>query len=410
MLWRLAWRNLWRSRRRTLITLASIMFGLLLSITFTSMSDGSYSKLIDSAARAGLGHVTLQPQGFRDRPGNNLYLKEINSLVEAVRADEDVETAQVRVFGQAMVATAADTAGVAFAAIDPQAEGESFNLFDHIKEGRAVQSMVKGEAVIGRRLAETLELKLGSKLVLTTTDKDGEVVSGLLRVRGIFETGIDEADRYQIAVPLGWARNLIGFSDDEATLIAVTVHDQRRAERIAARLGALSGPHSGEGLPWFKVMPDFAGMIAIDNASNYLFQMIIMLLVAAGIFNTVLMSVMERMREMGVMMAVGMTARRLFWMVTIETFWLAVVGILAGLLVSAPVYYYMATVGLDFTETLKEQQNFGGVAWDPIMTSSLYPDHLAIILVAVFALVMLAGLYPAVIASKTKPLRALRMQ
>lgn len=408
MLINMAWRNLWRSKRRTIITVISIAFGLLLSITFTSLSDGSYIGYIDSAARSGAGHVTLEPEAFRDNPSADKTLSNTKQLLEQLRSHQGVTGAVERVVGQAMVATAADNVGVSYYAIKPEDEQGALFALNHIKEGENLAGTKGRGVLIGAGMAEQLDVKIGSKMVVTTTDRKGEVVSNLARVKGIFKTGMEEVDRYIIILPIDTMRSLLGYGENEANQIAVFVDDQRSSGRLAEDLQAMVIEQGGVARPWYEQMPEVAGMISMDKGSNYIFQIFVFLLIAAGILNTLLMGVLERMREIGVMLAVGISPGRLFALVLTESFWLAIVGLIAGLVISAPIYHYLHTTGLDMSAMIKEGTSFSGAVFDPIMKSQMYLDKLAIILGGVFSLVMLAGMYPAWVATRINPIKALQ--
>jgi ABC-type lipoprotein release transport system permease subunit len=408
MIIRIAWRNLWRNSRRTIITLISIAFGFLLAITFTSLSDGSYGKLIDTAAKMGSGHITIEPIGYREKPGNDLTVTDTYTIAKKIKTMPGITNATVRIVGQAMMATAADSAGVGFVGLDPNTEQGIFFLLDHIKKGSSFASSNEKTVLIGSSMAKMLEVDVRKKMVITTTDKNGEVVSGLVRVAGIFETGVDEVDKYVVIVPIDYMRGLLGYKDHEATQVAIYLKNRRAAERMSKNLSPLAHPHGGVALPWSETMPDVAGLILMDKTGNYIFQIIIFLLIGAGILNTVLMSVMERLREFGVMIAVGMTPRRIWSMVISEAVLLAIVGLIVGAFVSIPVYWYLSTHGIDIRIWLSEKQVYGGVIMEPIMRATFYLDHFLFIFGGVFVLIIFAGLYPAFFAARTRPAKTLK--
>ncbi len=408
MIFKLAWRNLWRAKRRTLITLISVVFAFFLSFTFTTLADGSYAKMIDSAARSGYGHVTVEPIGYRDKPGTDLVVSDSYRLAEHLTMREDIDHVAVRIAGQVMVASAAETTGAAFAAVDPTIESKILFPFEHIIEGESLPGRTGRKVMIGSGMAKRLGVKLKSKLVLTLADKSGEVVNGLVRVVGIFETGTLEIDNYMILLPIDFMRGLLGYDANDATQIALYITDQREAAQIAKEVTPLAADHSAVAVSWHQTMPEVAGAIAMDRGSNYIFQIFIFLLVTAGILNTIMMSVLERFREFGIMLAVGMTHGRLWRLIMTETVWLAIVGIVVGLGVSFLMYWYLSTTGLDTSQWMKEEQSFGGVALDPVYKSILYVDHVATIVGGVFLLILLSGIYPAFLATRTKPVEVIK--
>ncbi|MDX8405571.1 MAG: FtsX-like permease family protein, partial [Mariprofundus sp.] len=334
---RLAWRNIWRRKRRTLITACSIGFGVLLSVTFTGSGDYTYTNMIDMGASMGMGHVTVEPVGYHLKPTLDKRLTGTAALHQQIMAMPEVAAAAERVTGQAMFASARKSVGGAFIAVDPAFETAANNLL--------LRSMVEGSLfsdrsgrgiVIGSRLAKKLQVKLGKKIVYTTTDAQGEIVSDIARISGIFTTGIDMVDGMMALLPIASVQQALSYAPDEATLIAVVIRDQRHAESMRDKIAALPAAGQVAVLTWKEAQPDLAGVIAFDKAGNYISQLLVGLLIAAGILNTMLMSVLERRREFGVMMAVGMSPGVLFRLVMVESFWLAIVGLLLGIIITAP--------------------------------------------------------------------------
>jgi len=408
MIWKMAWRNLWRSKRRTIITLVSIVFGIFLAVIHTGLSDGSYSKLIDMAALMGAGHVTIEPIGYRKQQNIEIFITGVSRMIAAIKTRPDVLHASARIVGQAMAATAEDSSGVGFVGIDPFDAKGQLVMLNHIIEGSFDAPSNASVVVIGAGLAKKLGVKLKSKVVITTTDKSGEVVSGLFRVCAIFKTGSDAADKYSIVVPIDSIRKLVGYGPEDASQIAVLVHDQRKAKRVAGELSALAEKHGGVSLPWFDVIPTLAAFIKIKSTSNYFIQILVFLLIAAGIFNTLLMSVLERFREFGIMMAMGMTPYRLWKLILAEASFLAVVGILSGIVFTAPVFCYLHTHGLDMRGLVGQKMSLYGIMFDPVIRTALFIDRELIVICGVFVLVLITGLYPAIIASKTRPVDAIK--
>lgn len=408
MIMKMAWRNLWRNKRRTIITLVSIAFGFLLSVTFVSIGDGSYANMIDSAVKMGSGHVTIEPVGYREKPALDLVIKDTDKLVKQLETVEGVKDTAIRIVGQAMVATAYDSAGGGFIAIDPEKENDSFFFFKHLKSGKPFDSSTKNKIIIGQKMADQLEVKVGKKLVLTATNKKGEVVSGLYRVAAIFETGVMETDKFMVVLPIDSVRKLLGYDKNDATQVAVYIDEQKKSAKMARFLEEYARPFGAVSLPWSKVLTELAGAIQMDSASNYVFQCFLFLLIGAGILNTVLMSVLERIREFGVMVAIGMTPSRLWRLIMAENLVLAILGLLFGGLISLPVYYYFHVYGLDLSSFMNESMNVSGVMFDPVIKAQLYADRVFSIFGGVFLLIMVTGLYPAFVATKTRPVDTLK--
>jgi ABC-type lipoprotein release transport system permease subunit len=406
---KIAWRNLWRRKRRTLITGISIGFGVMLAVTFTGTGDYGYTNMINTSAIMGLGHVTIEPHGYNQTPSLNKRLRKTGQIRERVLTMPGVSDAIVRITGQAMFASASKTIGGMFMGIDPAQESPEQNLL--------IRSLVQGEifsgkdsrgVVVGSKMAEKLNLRIGKKLVYTTTDVNGEIVSEIARVTGIFKTGVNEVDGGMVLLPIDSVRTTLHYDAQDATLLAVIINDQRYAERMRDNISLAERDPQIEVLSWQQTQAELAGIITMDRSGNYISQFLIGLLIASGILNTLLMSVLERTREFGVMMAVGMSPRTLFMLVVVESLWLAIIGIVIGIIITAPWYAYLYYVGLDFSGAIGEDYSAGGILVDPLLRIRLYKESIIAILTGVFSLTLLAGLYPAWRAGRIPPVESLK--
>jgi len=405
---RLAWRNLWRNRRRTLITAFSIGFGVLLAVTFTGTGDYAYTNMIDAGASMGYGHVTIEPVGYNRTPTLDKRIGDSAALRADALSQPDVRDAIVRILGQGMFATASNSIGGSFLGVDPASETPAWSLLlRSLVRGNMLRDRDGSGVIIGSKMADHLNLDLGKKLVYTTTDASGEIVSEAARVRGIFHTGINEVDNAFVMLPIDRLRHVLGYRKGEATMVAIMLRDQRRARRVRNALQRRIG-NGVAVLDWRQTQPDLAGIINIDRSSNYISQLLIGLLIAAGILNTLLMSVLERTREFGIMMAVGMSPGQLFRLIMTESFWLACIGLLMGTVITAPWYWYLATYGIDFSGSIGHDYSAGGVLIDPVFHIRLFAESIVAILAGLFTLAILAGLYPAWRAGRIPPVESLK--
>lgn len=408
---RLAWKNLWRHKRRTLITGFSISLGIFLSTTFTGTGDYTYTNMIDASATMGFGHVTVEAKDFNDTPSLDKRLKDSDKLRNQIAQLPTVANATVRIMGQAMFASASKSIGGSFLAINPATESADINLLIRaITEGSLFAEDDLRGIVIGSVMAEKLKLKLGKKVVYTTTDINGEIVGEVARIRAIFKTGLDEVDGAMVLLPIDRVRETLGYTPDEASMITVIISDQRRAIEVRDQIAAMIDDEQTETLSWQQTQRDLTGLITIDKTTNYLSQVLIGIVIAAGILNTLLMGVMERTREFGIMMAIGMPPSALFRLVILESFWLAILGVIMGVIITAPWFYYLYYVGLDFTKTFEEMGGYsaGGVLLDPVIHIRLFKESIIAILSGVFTLTLISGLYPAWRAVKTNPVETLK--
>ena len=406
----MAWRTLMRSKRRSVITAFSVAFGVLLSVTFTASGDYAYTNMINASAVMGLGHLSVEHSDYQDTPTLDKRLLDATVVQQRALQIPGVTAAQVRIMGQAMFASGAKSVGGAFIAIDPDRETPAHNIFLRtLVEGRLFSAEEEHGVVVGAKMAEKLNLRLGKKLIFTMTDKDGELVSELGRVSGIFKTGDDSVDGGVVLLPLALVRKGLGYEPGAASLVAIFLADHREAESVKTTLARLWAKRPDIGvLTWQESQPDLAGLIGVDRLFNHLLQFLVGLVIAAGIMNTLLMSVMERQREFGIMMALGMMPGQVVRLVVLESCWLGILGLILGVIITTPWFFYMATVGIDFSSQIGEDYSAGGGLGDPVMKFRLYRESALWIAGAVFSLTILAGIFPAFKAGRTTPVENLK--
>ena len=405
----LAWRNIWRNRRRTVITLMSIAFGVLLAVMFTGIGDSSYGQMIDQSARLSGGHVVIQHPEHAETPSLTRTVLGADALREDALADKDVARAVPRVTGPAMLSTSANSTGVTVMGIDPGAEDtDTLGILKALREGQLFAGADDQGIILGATLAENLGVTLGKKVVFTVTNKQGDIASALSRVSGIVETGSPSIDGGICLLPIDSLREILGYAPDEVTQLAVFVDGHRNSAAVAGRLNA-AGPEGVAVLTWDQAQPDLASFISMKQVSTMILEAIITILIAAGIFNTLFVSVMERLREFGIMGALGFSSGQLFALIMWESLWLALCGLFAGALATAYPYYYMSTTGLDVSKMMAEGVEVVGVAVEPILHVELYGPNAAIIAAAIVVATMSAGLYPAWKAGRIAPVETIRI-
>jgi len=225
---------------------------------------------------------------------------------------------------------------------------------------------------------------------------------------GIFETGISEVDGAMAILAINRVQKTLNYQRDQATLIALILNDQRQVKSVQKQLIVNQAFASTEILSWQQSQPNLAGIIAIDKGSNYISQFLIALLIAAGILNTMLMSVLERQHEFGVMMALGMKASKLFRLVMVESFWLTMLGLIIGIIISIPWYLYMHQTGIDLSGAYGNNMDYGGVLLDPVLKIRLFQESVAAILISLFILALSSAAYPAWRAGQTPIIDSLK--
>jgi len=407
---RIAWRNLWRNGRRTVLTLISIAFGLFLAVLMTAMQDRNWADMIDLAARLGGGHVTVQHAEFREAPTLDKTVTGAMGIAQRALADPEVTHVAVRVVGQVLLSTASSSRGAAFLAIDPEREGPStLGVLDALEEGEMFASADDPGIVLGARLAENLGVTLGKKVIYNMTDRDGEIIAGLARVTGIVRTGSPSVDNGLCLLPLNTLREALGYAPTEANQVALFIDDQRRSDDVAARVGpSLDG--STVALPWHVSQPELAGFIAMKVGGANFMKILIAILIAAGIFNTLFVSVTERMREFGIMLAIGYSPGDIRGLVMLESLWLGLVGLVVGALLTAGPYLYLNSTGIDMSGLMGEGSvDIAGIGISTVMRVEIFPVNAVFIAVAALLATVAAGIYPAWKAGRVAPAETIRL-
>jgi len=406
MVGKLAFRNLRRNLRRTLLTVAAIALGTALAMFSIGLGDGGHQQMIENGVRIGQGHLTVQREGFLESPSSSLYIHDPGPFMAAISRSPYVANAYPRIRGEGILATAAGAEGVVFQGIDPALPGEADIFRDSLTEGEFLTDENNAHLVIGAKLADRLKLTLGKKVVLTTQDAAGEITSTLVRVQGIYRTGSGTIDGSICLVPIGYLQNALGM-EKGVTSIAIYLENPFKEKEALADIGPKLPPGPEHLYQWQTLQPDLRDYVVIDDAFGYMTYAIVLLIVAIGVLNTILMSVMERRREIGILTAVGMESEDVMKMILVETVFITLLGIFAGVLIGLGVNWYFSTYGLDLSSMSPQEWSLAGTVIDPVLRSHLRPHRALGLCVAVFLLTVTMGIYPAWKASRILPVEAM---
>ena len=403
----LAWKNLWRNRRRTIITLAAIAFSIMLVQAAHNLSYGVYAGMVDSGVRAGSGHIAVYRQNYLESRDETLHFTGPN-LVTEIAAIAGVEEVLPRLYIPALAQSSRESRGVMVIGVDPQRERGINPFLKALTADSMVRATDSRDAVIGVRLLDELQIKPGQKFVVTAQHQDGTLHSELLRVRGVVKSGMKDIDGSLIMVGLERAGLLTGSSGSvhELSVILANSNDE---ETVLDQVSTLIAAHPGiEAVNWERAMPNLANAIKLDYASQKFIFLIILLIVTIGVINTLLMSVMERMREFGVILALGSKPMTLRIMIMTEALMLGLLAATIGTLLGSLATWYLVDRGIDLAAFVPETLEFGGVVFDPIMRASWDPVWMGKIAGYVTGLTLLASLYPAIKAGRITPVEGMR--
>ncbi|TAK48833.1 MAG: ABC transporter permease [Betaproteobacteria bacterium] len=403
MLLGLAWRNVLRNRRRTAITVSSIAIGLAAMTFLWGFIDGMNRQMIVNTTRFFAGDVQVHLKGYHDDPTLDLTIPESGAVLRAVRGDPAVAAASVRMEGKALASRGDKSRGVVVAGVAPQEEAKVTVLFEAVVEGGPLRADETG-ILLGEKLAEALGIHAGEELVLVGQAYDGSVASGRYPVRGVFRTKIDELDGYLAVMSLDAVREFFA-APGGATAIALRLRDRSEIAPVRARLATSMGERY-EVLGWPTLLPMVAVSVRFHEVVTYVVLLMFLVVVAAAVANPVLMAVLERTREFGIMLAVGTSRGRLLRLVLQEAVLLGLAGLAAGNALGLGLTAYFGRAGIDLGAFE------AGLRTMPGLSDFIYPvvraDRSLILSAIVLATACIAALYPAVNAARLEPVEAIR--
>ena len=403
----LAFRNLRRHLRRTLLTAAAMVVGSMLLIFSLSLGDGSHESWIDSGVRMGSGHVTVESPAFRTTQSIDARLSTAARQVaeQALQnplLSDDVSAVTSRMIVTGLASSASGARPVRIMGVDPLSEAAFTTLNAQVVEGRYLEPDDRLAAFVGKQLVDSLDLRLGSRLVLNAQDVHNDMGGQLVRVVGIFQSGVPEIDQSIVHIPLSTAGEFLGSGDD-VTTVGVLVKDSAAVPRVAQALRqALADPASAGQvtvLDWQETMPELAAAVAIDDFGNYLVFGILFIIIGFGIVNTVLMSVLHRHREFGVLQALGLTPGQTGTVVLVEGLVMTAVSGLVGVALGMWGTWYFFGDGLDFTNLMGEEMTFSGVVIDPVIVPLLRVTRVVHVLLFILLIGAVSSAYPAIRAA-----------
>ncbi|MGH9681057.1 MAG: ABC transporter permease [Candidatus Acidiferrales bacterium] len=401
----MAWRNVWRNRRRSLLTVVAIALGLAFNIFMRGIGDGFHEQMVDNSVRAEIGHIQIHRSGYHDDPGLNKTLPDLEKVTQAVRYLPGLRGYSFRVLGGGLASTADNSSGVQILGVDPSQEQTVTSIQRAIIQGSYLKEGTQRPILLGDRLAEHLKASLDDKIVLIVQAADGSMGAQLFRAAGIFRSGSPEMDEGVVFVLRSDAQALFSLGD-RVTEVALLLDS---SDEVPAVLQTLQKDLAGqpvEILPWWQIAPFLRQFIQIDDAFFYIIVLIFFVVISIGILNTIMMSIFERIQEFGVMMALGTKPRQIIKLVMEEALVLGLVGIATGSLIGAAFTQYYAKRGINLSSFS------AGAAALGITTSRVYSQLTAANLLysnlAVLVVVLLVSLYPAFHAARLRPVEAIR--
>lgn len=401
---RIALRGIARNPRRTLLTLGSLGAGLAAYLFLSAFSSGFYLQMRNNATDLIIAHLQIERQGFRDEFDAKLALVQADQLLARTRASPLVAAAAPRLQAQTMASSPTKSEPLMLYGVDPAAETKVTTLHQKIVEGVYLSGGRAREIVIGRKLAERLRVRLGEKIVLMAPAADGTLGSAALRITGIVETGNDMFDRTMAVTNLAVARELLAVPGDVST-IAVRLYNIEAAEAAIPALATSLTTTEQQIVSWKMLLPEVVQTLDLIRVNLRVILLIVFVVVALGVMNTLLMAVLERRREFGLQLALGTQPTQIVRTVLYESLVLGALGLGAGMITGALIVGYFHTVGFDLSA-------YSVTGRFPGLTSVIYPVILIanvwLPVAALFFTSVVAALYPAWRATRLDPVQALR--
>ena len=388
---KLAWRNIWRNKKRSLITISSVLFAVLLAILFKSFEVGSYGQMIENMVRYSTGYIQIQDVLYEEEPSmdHSLLFDENLEAVIAEHADMIAFTVP-RIQHFALAATPTQTRGIMVMGIDPEAE---------LKMNDLTENMVAGEflvdddpdIVLANGLAEILNVSVGDSLVLLGQGFQGATAAGIYRIKGIVHIRLPDLSKNTVYMSLETARWFY-MADSRLTSLIIMPRNPDQTRKIAASLNASVDPEWLTVVTWEHLLRDILAMMRFDQVGSLVMMLILYIVITFGLLGTILTMIMERQREFNMLLSIGMKKKTLAAVCYMETFFISFAGIIAGIMVAIPIvlFFYYNPIPLtgDMAQTMID---FG---FEPVMPLSTDPAIFIEQVQIVLVLSLLVGFYP----------------
>lgn len=399
----LAWRNVWRNTRRSLLTMLAIAFASGLLVFMLSFQFGTYEDMINASVKTTTGHLQIMAKGYNEKKRIRMTVNDTAGLKDLLRKDMHVKAFTGRDEAFVLAQAGNRTGGVMLMGINASSERSVSGINGRIIEGGYVGCCGRNNVIVGKLLADKLKLKIGTEITLLGQGRDGSVAAALLTVIGIFDTGFEEYDRNVMMIDKDDFDRLF-YMDGSVHRIVVMMDSYRNIAELKKKL-ADSGLMNGlEALSWDELAPGLRQGIELDLVSGFIMYGILVIVAAFSILNTFIMAVFERTHEFGVMLSLGTKPRRLVRVVMMESGFIGFIGLALGIFAGSAVTLHYARVGIFMQGMeLMEQYGLSGTLYPKLtlLSASIGPCIVAFV-------TFLAALYPAVKVAGLKAAEAMK--
>ena len=400
---KLAWRNLWRNRRRTLITVASIFFGVMLSAYMTSMQEGSYTKMVDIVVKFYSGYMQVHHEDYWENKSINNSFEYNQELADELLANKDVEFVFPRLESFGLASSKELTKGAMIFGIDPLGENQLTKIADKVRSGKYLEAEDEG-VLMGAGLAKYLQLSVNDTLVIISQGYHGVSAAEKFPVRGIIKHVSPELNKTIVYMSLAKCQEFFS-AENRLTSLVINVADNDVMKRAFHDLKKkMKAPYSI--MSWEEMQPEVVQQIESDRAGGIIMKAILYIVIAFGILGTIMMMIMERRREFGVMVAIGMSKGKLASVIFFETLFIGLLGILSGLLVSYPLLLLQSANPIPLTgQAAQLMEEFG---FEPYMFFSTAWQVFSQQAISVSVITLIIAIYPVISIFRFKVIKALK--
>lgn len=399
----MAWRNIWRNKSRSMVIILSVALGLFAGIMVQALYKGMMRDRIKSLIYTEVGHIQIHEKEFKKDFEPSLYLQHLPSLIQQIKRIPQVKAFATRSIAQGMLASTTGSSGIQMNGINPEQENVVSSLKNKLIAGSSFQSQKKNQLLIGKKLAKKMKLDVGNKIVLTCSDQEGNMVSSAFKIAGIFQSTNSMWDERNVFILQSNLNDMLGIPG-ESHEIVLLLHQDELATPTQQILQKQFKNLAIE--TWKELSPETDLMVSAVDITSYIIMGIILFALAFGIINTMLMAILERTREIGMMMALGMNKVKLFFLVLLETTFLTIGGVPIGYSSAWLLNTYLHKYGLNWKSMGEEMMRSFG------FSSTIYPefptDKIAGTITFVLITAFISCLYPAIKALQLQPVEALR--
>lgn len=404
----LAWRNIWRNRRRSVLTILAVIFASFLSSLQRGLATGTWEVNVRNTVEMFAGYLQVQRAGYQDNPSLTKNLTYPATLRSILQQTEGITGFAPRIQGDGLVSFRDRSSGVLLMGLEPDAEQRVSRFHRRVIEGRYLAPDGQDEVVVGTTLLANLGAHVGDTLVVLAQGFDGVLGNLKFRIVGSIRMGVQNFDAGTILMTVGAAQELLAM-EGRVSVVAISIDDLNELQEVRTHLqGGIDAASIGQTmvLTWDEVMPDLAQAMAFDRIGDFFFMIVLIVIVTFGILNTVLMSVTERFREFGVSLAVGMRPSQLVVQVLVESFYMISIGILTGASLGYAVNAYVKEHPIVFTGDFEDI--YAQYGFLPQMVGSTELWVLGQVVAVIVVASLLSLIYPLYRVARLEPLKGIR--